>query len=275
MRLVRVRDGVSLWADQIDEAWTDIFAVQDRIAERVVEALTLRLTPAERSRLTRRETQSGEAYRLYTLGRYHFLKLVPVEIEKGIAYYRQAIGEDPGYAAAYADLADACRALAITSDRPAADVLPVGKEAALKAIALDPGLASAEASLCFIQLSDPGRRAEAIGHARRAAGLEPLSLITRAIEGHVLLYRGQAAEAEAGLRPTPELDSRFWIARLFLGMALLDRSRPAGARARLTPRRLSANYLPWQSLPRQLPPQWRSGTTTRRASRPARASATC
>lgn len=199
---------MSLWADQIDEAWTDNFSVQDRIAERVVEALTLRLTPAERSRLTRRETQSGAAYRLYTLGRYHFLKLVPVEIEKGIAYYRQAIGVDPRNAAAYADLAEAYRALAVTSDRPAADVLPVGKEAALKAIALDPGLASAEASLCFIQLSDPGRRAEAIGHARRAAGLEPLSLITRAIEGHVLLHGGQAAEAEAGLRPTLGLDSR-------------------------------------------------------------------
>ena len=263
VRLVRVRDGTALWADQIDQGWTDIFAVQDRIAERIVGALAVRLSQAERSRLTRRDTENGEAYRLYTLGRYHFLKLVPPEIDKGIAYFRQAIDADPAYAAAYAGLAESYRALAITSDQPPAEVLPVGKEAALKAIELDGQLEPAVASLCFIQtwwdwdwsaaeqscrhaldlnpdspdghrayavlLSDLGRHGEAIRHARRAAELEPLSLITRAIEGHVLLYAGRTDDARKSLNAALEMDDRFWIARLFLGKTLLAQGDFPGA----------------------------------------------
>jgi serine/threonine-protein kinase len=256
-RLVRVRDGAALWADQIDQSWTDVFNVQDLIAKQVVDALALRLTREERAQLDHRETESGDAYRFYVLGRYHFLKLVPHEIDKGIKYFRQAIAVDPGYAAAYAGLAEAYRALAITSDRRPAEVLPVGKAAALKAIELDPNHEPAFASLCFIQiwwdwdwqgaehscrqslaldpnsadghrayailLSDLGRHEQALAMARRAVELDPLSLITRAIEGHVLLYAGKGGEALDRLRAALELEPRFWIARLFAGKAYLDR----------------------------------------------------
>lgn len=264
-RLVRVRDGAALWADQIDQSWTDVFRVQDLIAERVAGALELRLTSAERQRLAHRDTESGEAYRLYLLGRYHLLKLVPPEIDKGIEYFRQAVEADPGYAAAYGGLAEAYRALAITSDRRPAEVLPVGKAAALKAIELDASHEPAYASLCFIQvwwdwdwngaerscrqalalnptsadghrayailLSDLGRHDEAIAEARRATELEPLSLITRAIEGHVLIYGGRTDEALERLRATLELEPNFWIARLFIGKAHLARGEFAEALA--------------------------------------------
>lgn len=258
-RLVRVRDGAAVWADRIDVSWTDVFDVQDRLAERVAGAMARELTRAERSRLARRDTEVGEAYRHYLLGRYHYLKLVPSEIDKGIGYLRQAVDLDPGYAEAWAALAEAHRALAITSDRRPADVLPLGKAAALRAIELDGNLDSAAASLCFIQiwwdrdwsaaeqscrrslaidpdspdghrayavlLSDLGRHDEAIAAARRAVELEPLSLITRAIEGHVLHYAGRNEEALASLRAALELDERFWIARLFVGKVYLEQGK--------------------------------------------------
>ena len=127
--------------------------------------------------------------------------------------------------------------------------MPRGKAAALRAIELDDRLDSAWGSLCFIQtwwdwdwpaaerscqraieinpngadghrayavlLSDLGRQEQAIAEARRASELDPLALITNAIEGHVLLYAGRNAEAADKLRSTLELDANFWIRTCF------------------------------------------------------------
>jgi serine/threonine-protein kinase len=258
-RLMRVRDGAALWVDKLDQPWTDLFSVQDGIAERAAAALALRLTSDERARLMRRYTENEAAYRLYLLGRYHWLKLVPPEIDRSIEYFDQAIEEDPGYALAHAGLAEAYRALAITSDRRPREVLPVGKAAALRALELDDRLDSAWASLCFIQiwsdwdwpsaersckralginpngadghrayailLSNLARHDAAITHARRASELDPLSLITTSIEGHVLHYAGRDDEALRRLSATLELDPNFWIARLFVGKVHLGRGR--------------------------------------------------
>ena len=73
-------------------------------------------------------------------------------------------------------------------------------------------------------LSDLGRHEQAIAEARRAAELDPLALITNAIEGHVLHYAGRDAEATTRLRATLDLDANFWIAHLFLGKVHLARN---------------------------------------------------
>ncbi|MGH9883212.1 MAG: winged helix-turn-helix domain-containing protein, partial [Pyrinomonadaceae bacterium] len=70
VQLIRVQDGRQLWAEKFDEKFTDIFALQDAISERVAGALTLELTGAEQKRLTRRYTENAEAYQLYLKGRY-------------------------------------------------------------------------------------------------------------------------------------------------------------------------------------------------------------
>jgi serine/threonine-protein kinase len=148
--------------------------------------------------------------------------------------------------------------MTITSDRRPSEVMPQGKAAALRAIELDERLDSAWGSLCFIQiwwdwdwsaaersckraieinpngadghrayavlLSDLGRHEQAIAEARRAAELDPLALITNAIEGHVLHYAGRDVEATARLRATLDLDENFWIAHLFLGKVHLARN---------------------------------------------------
>jgi len=254
-RLLRVSDGSSIWSDKLDQQWSNLFDMQDKLAGQVVAALALQLTNEERARLTRRHTQSAAAYRAYLLGRYHFLKLVPPEIEKSIEYFDNAITQDPQYALAYEGLAEAYRAMTITGDRRPSEVMPQGQAAALRAIELDDSLDSAWGSLCFIQtwwdwdwaaaerscrraielnpngadghraysvlLSDLGRHEQAIVEARRASELDPLALITNAIEGHVLLYAGRNADAAAKLRSTLELDENFWIAHLFLGKVYL------------------------------------------------------
>src|SRR6266496_3093854 len=71
VRLLRVADGVPIWASQFDEKMTDIFDVQDSISERVTAALAVRLTSEEQRGLTKRHTDDTEAYQLYLKGRYH------------------------------------------------------------------------------------------------------------------------------------------------------------------------------------------------------------
>src|SRR6266571_2621672 len=83
-RLIKVADGSSLWAATFDEKFTDVFAVQDAISQKVANALALRLSGEENKRLTRRYTENLEAYQLYLAGRYHWNKLTPPEITKSI-----------------------------------------------------------------------------------------------------------------------------------------------------------------------------------------------
>src|SRR5438128_2044258 len=114
-RLIKVADGSSLWSNTFEKKFTDVFAVQDAISQKVADALALRLSGQEKSRLTKRYTENSEAYQLYLTGRYHWSKATPPDIRKGIGFFHQAIELDPEYAMAYAGLAAANRALAMNA----------------------------------------------------------------------------------------------------------------------------------------------------------------
>src|SRR5437868_9952299 len=258
-RLISVADGSSLWANTFDEKFTDVFAVQDAISQKVADALALRLSGEEQKRLTRRYTENLEAYQLYLTGRYHWNKLTPPEITKSIEFFKKAIELDPTYALAYFGLADAYRSLAPTSDVPSKDTLPQAQAAATKALELDETLAEPHATLAFIHtwydwdwsgaereakraielnpnwsfghiayaqlLSVTGRSEEAIAEGARAVELDPLSLIINALNGYHLHLARRDDEAIARLKKTVELDSNFWIAHQFLGIAYIEKKR--------------------------------------------------
>jgi TolB-like protein/class 3 adenylate cyclase len=256
-RLINVADGSSLWANTFDEKFTDVFAVQDAISQKVANALALRLSGEENKRLTRRYTENVEAYQLYLTGRYHWNKLTPPEITKSIGFFKKAIDLDPTYALAYFGLADAYRSLAPTGEVPSKDTLPQAQAAASKALELDETLAEPHATLAFIHtwydwdwsaaereakraielnpnwsfghiayaqmLSVTGRSQEAIAEGARAVELDPLSLIINALNGYHLHLARRDDEAIARLKKTLELDSGFWIAHQFLGMAYIEK----------------------------------------------------
>ena len=258
-RLIKVSDGSTLWSATSDQKMADVFGVQDVISQNVAEALAGRLTGSERARLSKRGTENVAAYQLYITGRYHWNKLIPPEIRASIGYFEQATKLDPDYAQAYFGLAEAYRALAITGDVPPNDTMPQARAAALKALALDDSLAEAHASLVFIHtwydwdwvsaerearraiaidpncaiahsafaqsLSDRGRHEEAMAEAARARELDPVSLIINTIEGSVLYFAQRPAAAEASLQKTLQLDSRFWVAHLFLGKVYLEQKK--------------------------------------------------
>jgi TolB-like protein len=132
-KLLRTSDGKQIWAGQFDEKFTDVFVVQDTISEKVAAALKTRLG----NRAKKHSTENIEAYQLYMKGRYHFSKLTPSDIQTAFSYYKQAIEIDPSYALAYAELAGIYRVYAISGIKPAREVFPNAKAAALKAVELD------------------------------------------------------------------------------------------------------------------------------------------
>jgi TolB-like protein/tetratricopeptide (TPR) repeat protein len=256
-RLIKVADGSSIWAGTFEDKFTDVFTVQDTIAQKVADALALRLNGEESKRLTKRYTDNVEAYQLYLTGRYHWNKLTPPEITKSIEFFKKAIDLDPTYALAYFGLADAYRALAPSSDVPPKETLPKAKAAARKALELDELLAEPHVTLSFIYswfdwdwagaerearraielnpnlgfahlayaalLSHVGRDEEAVAEAARAHELDPLSLIINTLNGQYLISARRYDEAIARLKETLELDPNFWIADFMLGTALVEK----------------------------------------------------
>jgi DNA-binding winged helix-turn-helix (wHTH) protein/TolB-like protein/Flp pilus assembly protein TadD len=262
-RLIKTADGASLWSETFDEKFTDIFVVQDVISKKVVEALKVRLrdeaqTPAEKS-----STQNVEAYRLYLQGRYHVLKATPPEIRQGIVFYQQAIDADPLYALAYAGMADAYRTLPITSDVLPSEAFPQAKAAANRALEIDANLAEAHIVSGYVEfwferdwknaeseikkavelspnnagvhraysilLTCLGRHDESLVEMRTARQLDPLSLVTNALEGQTLFYASRNDEAIARLNKTFEIEPTFWIAHLQLARVYIEQKRYADA----------------------------------------------
>jgi TolB-like protein/class 3 adenylate cyclase len=250
-RLINVTDGSSPWAATFDEKFTDVFAVQDAISQKVANALALRLSGEEKNRLTKRYTNNVDACQLYITGRYHWSIFTPPDIRKSIDFFQQAIDLDPAYALVYFGLAEANRSLSINADVPSKDCLPKAKAAATKALEIDESLAEAHASFSFSLiwfdwdwaaaekeakravalnpnsahahfayahlLSDLGRNDEAIAEIAQARELDPAFLLYRALEGMVLHHAGRNDEALAKLQQVIELDANFWITHLMLG----------------------------------------------------------
>lgn len=267
-RLTNVADGASVWVGTFDEKFTDVFTVQDAISERVADALKLRLSTAARRGLTKRYTDNPRAYELYLQGRYHWSKLIPPEVRKGIQFFQQAIEWDANYALAYTGIAAAYVALPISSDAPPQEAFPQAKAAALRALSLDDSLSDAHAYLAFVKfwfdwdwigaehdierglslnensaeahraygilLSQTGRHAEAIAEGVRARELDPLALITRTNEAIFFYFAGDYAEAEKKISNTLGLEPNFWIALLTRAKIYLQQGRHSEALADLT-----------------------------------------
>jgi TolB-like protein/Tfp pilus assembly protein PilF len=250
--LVDVRNGWQLWGDQYNRKLADIFAVEEEISKEIAEKLRLRLSGEERGRLTKRYTESTEAYQDYLRGRYHWNRLTEEGLRKGIEYFEGAIGRDPNYALAYTGLADSYGLLAFFGLAPALAVMPKAKEAARRAIEIDDGLAEAHASIAGIfkiydwdwaaaereykkaielnpnyatahrmyasYLAAVGRAEESWREGKLAHELDPFSLvISMEIAWNCYMARDYERAAEEALR-TLDLEPQFAAAQSTLGL---------------------------------------------------------
>jgi len=149
---------------------------------------------------------NAEAYQLYLKGRYHANQATAAELKKGIEYFQQAIEKDPGYALAYAGLADSYSTLGVGWQYlPPSDTLPKAKAAAMKALQLDDTLAEAHAALAFAAFFDwdwPSAERE----FKRAIELNPNSALSHNRYADYLETTGRFDESMAEAQRAQELD---------------------------------------------------------------------
>ncbi|HSO74093.1 MAG TPA: protein kinase [Blastocatellia bacterium] len=249
--LVDTIDGSLLWGEQYNRLFEDIFTVEEEISREISEQLRLKLSGAQKKRLTRRYTENTEAYQHYLKGRFHWNKRTEEAMKRGIEYFQQAIEIDPGYALAYAGLADSFNLLASYSMLASSDAFPRAKAAATRALELDEGLAEAHTSMAFVKFGydwdwkeaergfnraielNPnypmahqwnavtlvalGRFEESFTHAKRAQELDPLSLPISTLVGWLRHLARDYDGAIAQYKSTIELDAGFALAHRRLG----------------------------------------------------------
>lgn len=260
--LVDTADGSQLWGEQYDCKPSDLFAVQEEISREISEKLRIRLTGAEKERLTKRHTEDTEAYQLYLKGCYFLNKYTKEDGEKAFDYFRRAIAIDPSYSLAYVGLADYYYRVSTTYLSPR-EALPKAKAAATKALELDETLAEAHTSLAYIiMLADwdwagaetefkraimlkpgyaaahrwygiylvfVGRFDESLAEMQRAHELDPLSLQVNVSLAAPLYFARRYEEAIEQFQKTIEMDQNFWPAHYLLGWVYEERGEFARA----------------------------------------------
>ncbi|HEY0050994.1 MAG TPA: protein kinase [Pyrinomonadaceae bacterium] len=173
LQLLEVREGNVVWAGKFDEKSGDVLEIEDSISAQVGEALVPQLSGDEREKLARRPTDNAAAFEAFLRGRYHFNTFTEEGFAKAIAAYNQAIELDPGYALAYAGIADYYNWLGVYGVLPARECFQAAKNNSLKAIELNENLSEAHAALGFAAVAGDYDWKRGEQACRRALELNP------------------------------------------------------------------------------------------------------
>jgi eukaryotic-like serine/threonine-protein kinase len=264
VQLIRASDGSHVWSQTYQRSFSDIFKVQDEISETVAQALKVTLGP-DGDRPQSRKVDS-EAYNQLLQGNYFAERNTQADAEKAIGFYQAAIRLDPGYALAWAKLANtSLHQAAIGWTRLDAGAARA-REALQKAIGIDPGSAyahrvrgtlleevdwnwaqaaseyrraleldpndvHARIALADLEAIRSGRFDERIEYSRQALARDPLDNNERWSVGWMLMCAGRFEDSEAALRKLVELNPGFAGGQSFLGLSLLLLNRHADALA--------------------------------------------
>jgi adenylate cyclase len=144
-QLINVDDGFHLWSERYDRDLKDVFAIQNEIAQNIVQALEIKLSKREKHELVKVKTENVKAYDFYIQGRTYYRQLHHSSTKYAIDLFSRAIQIDKNYALAYAGLADSYSQFYMYFDRNE-DNLKQALAASQKALELDPELAEAHSS---------------------------------------------------------------------------------------------------------------------------------
>jgi tetratricopeptide (TPR) repeat protein len=238
-QLIEATSDRHLWAQSYERDLSDVLALQGDVSRDIAEQVRIELTPKQRTLLTAAHAVDPEAHDLYLRGRYWLSTSASSfrtweSASKGLDYFQKAIAKDPYYALAYAGVADSFKTLGYGGGLPIKEAFPKAKEAAMKALQLDPSLAEAHASLAGVKLSydwdwagaerefkealalnpnhagahfgyavylgSQGRLDEAVKELERARDLDPFSIPINATLGQELYYARRYDDALRQLR---------------------------------------------------------------------------
>jgi serine/threonine-protein kinase len=247
--LVQVRDETQIFSDAFENELSDVFAVQNEVAQGIAEALALELLPEKQARLDQSQTIDTDAYEAYLKGRYHWNKRTKEDLEKSTEYFKQATEVAPDYAVAYASLAESYTVMGMWGFMRSDDAEIQSERYAKKAIAIDDKLGSAYTVLAAVAwsrwewaeserlnkiairldpnyatahqwyaelLSDVERHDEALAEMHRALELDPLSLVANASMGALYYYARRYDDAIDQCNKALSLQDDFWMAHFYL-----------------------------------------------------------
>jgi TolB-like protein/DNA-binding winged helix-turn-helix (wHTH) protein/tetratricopeptide (TPR) repeat protein len=253
--LVQVSTDHHLWAETYESQMGDVLALQNRVSSAIVNEIRINLTPEDRARLAKNPAIAPEAYENYLKGRFYWNKRSDENLMKAIGYFERATHQDPDYALAYAGLSD-CYAIigaTIFGTMPVAEAAPKAREAARRALDIDPALAEAETSLATLKfnydwnwagaeegfqraiqlnpsyatayqryslyLMAMGRFQDGFGQINKARELDPLSISINFSLGWRLYMARQYDRAIEQLHNTLEMDPSYELPHLVVGQA--------------------------------------------------------
>jgi TolB-like protein len=260
-RLEQVSTGSQVWSEGYEEALSDVFRIQERVARAIADALRVKRGAVD---LTRGGTSSAPAFEAYLQGR-HAWSQRPRQGPAALAAYETAVRLDSGFGQAWAGLAAAYATMGSWEDGSLAprDAFPKAEAAAQRALAIDPALAEAHWTLGYalahfdrayeaaerefllartLRPDDPeshhwyshlliarGRREEALAESRRTQELDPLDPVHSVHLAWQYIFSGQLEQARAFCLERPGgFPGSFWQP-WFLGLALRELGQPAEA----------------------------------------------
>ena len=207
VELIDVRNNKLLWGEQYDRKMTDLLATQREIATAITQKLQLKLGAGATTGITKRYTDSNEAYQLYLKGRFHFAKRTKDDIQRGIDYFQQAIKLDPNFALAYARISESYISMPAYPYLSPKDAVPQAKAAAKRALEIDPTLAEAHTFLAYALAIYDWNWAEAEREFKRGIELDPNNSPAHFRYGQIYLAaQGRADEAIAEIKRALELE---------------------------------------------------------------------
>jgi len=263
-QLINAEDGSHIWSERYDRELTDVFAIQDEIAQVITSALHVKISaePAKQKRYT----PALPAYDALLKGRYHLSRWTPESLARSRGYFEQAIALDPKFALAHEAFARYYNVLSLVGSLPVHETAPLARAEAQRALEIDPSLPEAHALLAnmsgyydfdwkeaqrrydLVMTYEPvsadvrrsyavflfltGRPQEAIEEVERVIKEDPLEVMPRMNLHAYLQVVGRDQEAYDQLNKVLELDENFVVAHVSLAtLQALDGALPEALRS--------------------------------------------
>ncbi len=216
-----------LWSEKFDEKLTNIFLLQDSISERISKELALRLKGSPESVSDNNYTKNIEAHQAYSMGLYHWNLRTEDGLKKAAAYFQNTVNLDPNFALAYAYLADTCALIVYyrMDSGSKRETLQKAKEAAQKALEIDPNCSEAMTALATINTGE-NRVEESFDLLKKAIEIKPNNVAAHQRIAWMFAHSGNLEKAVEEMKTAQNLDPQARATNIGLAQLLNIARRP-------------------------------------------------
>ena len=216
-QLVSTKDGQVIWTTMVTTDASRMFTIQDVIVKQMVEQLAPRLSANASTRIATAGTRDNEAYQAYVRGRAIIVEPIPPNLKRGAELFQQAVDLDPQFADAWAGLGSVFKRLTAVAEVPPHEAFPKAKQAAERALAIQPEHAEAHSVLGTVALWYDWNYGEAERRLQRALALQPSSADAQLFLGILHSTLGRHDDALEEIRLARALDVAWLLPRSIEG----------------------------------------------------------